>query len=95
MAAEAAGRRALAVDIVSFRLHLAAENKAEKTVWIYTGAVRRFAAAHLLRETDKTRWENRSVCHRGCTASRLPGRQDSAGPSVVASWRRELTPSFL
>jgi hypothetical protein len=45
----------LAADISSFRLTLAAENKAEKTVRVYVDAVRWFAAAHLLRETDKTR----------------------------------------
>ena len=37
-------------------LHLA-ENKAVGTVRIYTDAVRWFAAAHLLKETDKSRWE--------------------------------------
>ena len=47
----------LAADISSFRLNLAAENKAEKTVRVYIDAVRWFAAAYLLRETDKTRWE--------------------------------------
>jgi site-specific recombinase XerD len=47
----------LAADISSFRLNLAAENKADKTVRVYIDAVRWFAAAHLLRETDKTRWE--------------------------------------
>ena len=45
-----------AADIASFRLHLAAENKAAGTIRIYTGAVRWFAASHLLAETDKTRW---------------------------------------
>ncbi len=45
-----------AADIASFRLHLAAENKARTTVGIYTQAVHWFAAVHLLRETDKTRW---------------------------------------
>ena len=44
-------------DVASFRLHLAAENKAERTIRVYTEAVRWFAAAHLLRETGKTRWE--------------------------------------
>ncbi|HEY1003395.1 MAG TPA: tyrosine-type recombinase/integrase [Streptosporangiaceae bacterium] len=44
-------------DIASFRLHLAAENKAARTIRTYTEAVRWFAAAHLLRETSKTRWE--------------------------------------
>jgi site-specific recombinase XerD len=47
----------LAADIGSFRLNLAAENKAEKTIRVYVDAVRWFAAAHLLGETDKTRWE--------------------------------------
>ena len=46
-----------AAEIASFRLHLAAENKAAGTVRIYTDAARWFAASHLLTETDKTRWE--------------------------------------
>jgi site-specific recombinase XerD len=46
-----------AADIASFRLHLAAENKAAGTIRIYTDAARWFAAAHLLAETGKTRWE--------------------------------------
>jgi site-specific recombinase XerD len=46
-----------AADVASFRLHLAAENKAAGTVRIYTEAPLWFAAAHLLGETDKTRWE--------------------------------------
>jgi integrase/recombinase XerD len=41
----------------SFRLHLAAENKAARTLAAYTEAVRWFAAGHLLPETDKTRWQ--------------------------------------
>jgi site-specific recombinase XerD len=45
-----------AVDVASFRLHLAAENKAAGTIRIYTEAPLWFAAAHLLGETDKTRW---------------------------------------
>jgi site-specific recombinase XerD len=44
-------------EVNSFRLHLAAEGKAGRTLHTYTGAVRWFAAAHLLRETDKARWE--------------------------------------
>jgi hypothetical protein len=44
-------------EVISFRLHLAAEGKAGRTLDTYTGAVRWFAAAHLLRETDKTTWE--------------------------------------
>jgi integrase/recombinase XerD len=41
----------------SFRLYLAAENKAAGTIRIYTEAPLWFAATHLLRKTDKTRWE--------------------------------------
>ena len=44
-------------DVASFRLHLAAENKAERTIRAYTEAVRWFAAAHLLCQASKTRWE--------------------------------------
>ena len=46
-----------AADVASFRLHLAAENKAAGTIRIYTEAPSWFAAAYLLRETEKTRWE--------------------------------------
>ncbi len=46
-----------AADVFSFRLHLAAENKAAGTIRIYTEAPLWFAAVHLLRETGKTRWE--------------------------------------
>ena len=46
-----------AADVASFRLHLAAENKAAGTIRIYTEAPLWFAAAYLLRETEKTRWE--------------------------------------
>lgn len=46
-----------AADIASFRLHLAAENKAAATIRIYTGAARWFAASCLLAGTGKTRWE--------------------------------------
>jgi hypothetical protein len=44
-------------EIGSFRLHLAAEGKAAKTVRIYTEAVEWFAAAHLIPRTSRTRWE--------------------------------------
>jgi site-specific recombinase XerD len=44
-------------EIGSFRLYLAAEGKAAKTVRTYTEAVQWFAAARLLRETSRTRWE--------------------------------------
>jgi integrase/recombinase XerD len=44
-------------EISSFRLHLAAEGKAEKTVRTYTEAVQWFAGEHLRRETGLTGWE--------------------------------------
>ena len=50
------GAGPFAADVASFRLHLAAENKAAGTVRTYAEAALWFAAAHLLRETDKTRW---------------------------------------
>ena len=43
-----------AADVASFRLHLAAENKAAGTIRIYTEAPLWFASASLLRETGKT-----------------------------------------
>jgi hypothetical protein len=44
-------------QIGSFRLHLAAEGKAARTVQGYTSAVRWFAAAYLLGQAGKTSWE--------------------------------------
>ena len=44
-------------EISSFRLHLAAEGKAAKTIRNYAEAVQWFAAAHLLSDTCWTRWE--------------------------------------
>ena len=44
-------------EIGSFRLHLAAEGKAAKTVRTYTDAVAWLAAAHLITRTSRTRWE--------------------------------------
>ena len=46
----------LGADIASFRLHLAAEGKAARTVQGYTGAVTWFAAAYLLGQAGKTSW---------------------------------------
>ena len=47
----------LAPEIGSFRLHLAAEGKAARTVQGYTAAVRWFAAGYLLSQAGKTSWE--------------------------------------
>ena len=46
-----------AADVASFRLHLAAENEAAGTIRIYTEAPLWFATAYLLRETEKTRYQ--------------------------------------
>jgi hypothetical protein len=53
-----------AADVASFRLCLAAENKATGTVRTYAEAALWFAAAHLLRETGKTSWHARDVQRR-------------------------------
>jgi len=45
-----------AADVASFRLHLAAENKAAGTIRIYTEAPLWFASAYLLYEMGKSRW---------------------------------------
>jgi Phage integrase, N-terminal SAM-like domain len=44
-------------EVSSFRLHLAAEGKAVKTVRTYTEAVQWFAAAHLRRKGNCSCWE--------------------------------------
>ena len=44
-------------EIGSFRLCLAAEGKSGKTVRMYTEAVQWFAAAHLIPQRSRTRWE--------------------------------------
>ena len=44
-------------EIGSFRLHLAAEGKAPKTVRTYVEAVAWFAAAHLIERTRCTQWD--------------------------------------
>jgi hypothetical protein len=50
-----------AAEVASFRLHLAAENKAAGTVRTYAEAALWFAAAYLLRETGRTRWDQVSA----------------------------------
>jgi site-specific recombinase XerD len=47
----------LGAEIGSFRLHLAAEGKAVKTIRLYTEAVAWFAAARLGSEAGKSGWE--------------------------------------
>jgi site-specific recombinase XerD len=48
---------ALQTEISSFRLHLAAEGKAPKTIRLYTEAVAWFAAARLLGQGGKACWQ--------------------------------------
>jgi site-specific recombinase XerD len=49
--------KGLQPEIGSFRLHLAAEGKAAATVRTYTEAVQWFAAAHLIAQAGRTRWD--------------------------------------
>jgi hypothetical protein len=83
----------------SFRLHLAAEGKAGRTLHTYTEAVRWFAAGHLLRETDKTRWEQVGLpdsrhgpLHPSCGSRRAPDPEnDGGGPGrSLFAWAADL-----
>jgi integrase len=47
----------LEAEVGSFALHMAAEGKAPRTIRTYTEAVRWFAAAYVLPEMGKRRWE--------------------------------------
>jgi site-specific recombinase XerD len=47
----------LEAEVQSFALHMAAEGKAPRTIRTYTEAVRWFAAAYVLPETGKRRWD--------------------------------------
>ncbi|HXZ75320.1 MAG TPA: site-specific integrase, partial [Streptosporangiaceae bacterium] len=47
----------LEAEVQSFALHMGAEGKAPRTIRNYTEAVRWFAAAYILPETGKRRWE--------------------------------------
>ena len=65
----------LGADIGSFRLHLAAEGKAARTVLGYTSAVRWFAAGYLLGQPGKTSWEQvdaQDIQRAGSTTHTLP-----------------------
>jgi site-specific recombinase XerD len=65
-------------EISSFRLYLAAEGKAAKTVRTYTEAVQWFAAAYLLGETGRAGWEQVSRQDVQQWMVRLLGRYTSA-----------------
>jgi hypothetical protein len=91
-------------EISSFRLALAAEGKAAKTVRNYTEAVQWFAAAHLLPQTCHTGWEQVSrkdiqwwlvwlLAHRCCAATApAPAAPGPAAPTT-ASWTMSYDPT--
>ena len=90
-------------EISSFRLCLAAEGKACRTVRTYTEAVAWFAAAHLRGETDLTSWEevgkqDISGGLPGCwtgTAARTPATSTVPCSSSSSGWpprKRSSTP---
>ena len=68
----------LSADIASFRLHLAAEGKAARTVQGYTSAVRWFAADYLLSRAGKTSWEQADARDIQQWTAQLLGRYSSA-----------------
>ena len=69
-------------DIGSFRLHLAAEGKAARTVQGYTSAVRWFAAGYLLSQAGKTSWEQADARDIQHWTAHLLGRYSSAYASI-------------
>ena len=69
-------------DIASFRLHLAAEGKAARTVQGYTSAVRWFAAGYLLSQAGKTSWEQADARDIQHWMVQLLGRYSSAYASI-------------
>ncbi len=92
-------------EIGSFRLHLAAEGKAAKTVRIYTGAVQWFAAAHLIpgddpRRSDVDLWNREISVHGkggkprivriGYEAARALDRYIRARARHAQAWRPQL-----
>jgi integrase family protein with SAM-like domain len=80
----------LGADIASFRLHLAAEGKSARTVESYTGAVRWFAAAHLLGPAGKTSWEQADVQDIQQWMVQLLDRYSSAYASIQFRALRQL-----
>jgi integrase/recombinase XerD len=72
----------LGADIASFRLHLAAEGKAARTVQGYTSAVRWFAVGYLRGQVDKTSWEQVSGPDIEQWMAQLLGRYSGAYASI-------------
>ena len=81
-AARALDAGPLEPDIGSFRLHLAAEGKAARTVQGYTSAVRWFAAGYLLSQAGKTSWDQADARDIQQWMVQLLGRYSSAYASI-------------
>ena len=69
-------------QIASFRLHLAAEGKAARTVQGYTSAVRWFAAAYLLGQAGNASWEQVDAQDIQRWMTQLLGRYSGAYASI-------------
>jgi hypothetical protein len=67
-------------EISSFRLHLAAEGKAAKTVGTYTEAVQGFAGEHLLKQ----------AADRACSCSRTQPAMLITHAQVIAQLSRDM-----
>ena len=78
-------------QISSFRLHLAAEGKAARTVQGYTSAVRWLAADYLLGQAGKTSWEQVDAQDIQRWMTKLLGRYSGAYASIQF---RALRPFF-
>jgi hypothetical protein len=86
-------------EISSFRLHLAADGKAAKTIRNYVKAVQWFAAAHLLADTCWTGWEqvtgkisSGGWCScRAATARRMPATSTGPCSSSSSGWPRRTS----
>src|SRR5262245_18291680 len=72
------GAGPFAADVASFRLHLAAENKAPGTIRTYTEVALWFAAAHLLHETPGPRLPGPPLA-----VGSVPHKPHSPGPLGV------------
>ena len=72
----------LGADIASFRLHLAAESKAARTVRGYTAPARWFAVGYLLGQAGKTSWEQVSGQDIERWIAQLQDRYSSAYASI-------------
>ena len=72
-------------EVSSFRLHLAAEGKAAKTITTYTQAVQWFAAGFLLPQAGHARWEE--VVVHGCDADSNHGSMATKRPIKIQKAR--------